>query len=212
MDQKIVVAGATGNLGGRIVKALNDRGATVSAVVRESSDPEKLRQLEKKGVEILKVDFEDFNALTELLKGASCVVSVLQGLHDVIVDAQKHLLDATVAAGVPRFIPSDYSTDFTKLPAGENRNFDLRRAFHQHLDRAAIRATSIFNGAFAEILSYNTPMLDLKKKSVGYWSNDSDWHLDFTNIDDTAAFTAAAALDFSAPRYLRIAGFQVSPK
>jgi hypothetical protein len=36
--------------------------------------------------------------------------------------------------------------------------------------------------------------------------------MDFTTIDDTAAFTASAALDPSTPRILRIAGDQVSAR
>jgi len=36
--------------------------------------------------------------------------------------------------------------------------------------------------------------------------------VDFTSIDDTAAFTAAAALDPSAPRFLRIAGERISAR
>jgi len=63
-------------------------------------------------------------------------VSALAGLRDVIVEAQTVLLDAAIKAGVPRFIPSDDSIDFTKFPAGENRNLDLRREFHQRLDKA----------------------------------------------------------------------------
>jgi hypothetical protein len=59
----------------------------------------------------------------------TCVVSVLAGLREVIIDAQKVLLDAAIAAGVPLFIPSDYSLDFTKFSDGENRNLDLRRDF-----------------------------------------------------------------------------------
>jgi len=54
------------------------------------------------------------------------------------------------------------------------------------------------------------PLLDFKKKVVGYWE-DPDWHMDFTTMDDTGTFSAAAALDASAPRALRIASFQVSP-
>ena len=55
------------------------------------------------------------------------MVSSLAGLRKVIIDAQKVLLDAAIAAGVPRFIPSDYSLDFTRFSDGENRNLDLRR-------------------------------------------------------------------------------------
>jgi nucleoside-diphosphate-sugar epimerase len=50
----------------------------------------------------------------------------------------------------------------------------------------------------------------LKKKQIGYWG-DADWRIDFTTMDDTAAYTAAAALDDSSPRTLRIASFQISP-
>ena len=115
-----------------------------------------------------------------------------------------------VAAGVPRFIPSDFCSDYTQQAAGENRNFDLRREFQHLLDQAPIQATSILNGAFAELLTYNIPLLDFKQHQVGYWE-DADWHIDFTTMDDTAAFTAAAALDPAAPRFLRIASFQHSP-
>jgi hypothetical protein len=35
---------------------------------------------------------------------------------------------------VPRFIPSDFSSDCTQQVAGENRNSDLRREFQARLD------------------------------------------------------------------------------
>ncbi len=50
---------------------------------------------------------------------------------------QGKVLDAAVAAGVPRFIPSDYSLDFTKTRPGENRNLDLRRRFRETNRRPA---------------------------------------------------------------------------
>jgi hypothetical protein len=46
---------------------------------------------------------------------------------------------------------------------------------------------------------------------VGYWE-DADWKINFTTMNDTAAFTAAAALADHAPRRLRIASFQLSPR
>ena len=113
--------------------------------------------------------------------------------------------------GVPRFIPSDYSIDFTKFPPGENRNLDLRREFHQRLDRASISATTIFNGAFANMLTGQMPLILFKLRRVLYWG-DADQRMDFTTIDDTAAFTARAALDQSTPRFLRIAGDELSAR
>jgi hypothetical protein len=212
LKQTILVAGGTGNLGRRIVKAAIARGAEVRAIVRNGSEPEKIEKLTELGAEVITVDMSDVDELKKACQGASCVVSALSGLHETIVDSQIKLLDAAIAAGVPRFIPSDFSSDFTKLPAGENRNFDLRKEFHQYLDKSPIAATSILNGAFAdEILSYNTPLYNVKNYSVGYWGDKSDWKIDFTTMDNTADYTAAAALDSTTPKILRIASFQISP-
>ncbi len=46
---------------------------------------------------------------------------------------------------------------------------------------------------------------------VGYWE-DPDWVIGFTAMNDVAAYTAAAVLDPSSPRALRIASFRVPPR
>jgi NmrA-like family len=211
MKPTILVAGGTGNLGGRIIKALIKRGAEVRAIVRNGSEPGKIAKLTELGAKVMTIDLSDVEQLKQSCQDVSCVVSALAGLHETIVDSQTKLLDAAISAGVPRFIPSDYSADFTKLPAGENRNFDLRKEFHQYLDKSPIAATSILNGAFADILSYGTPLYNVKNYSVGYWGDKSDWKIDFTTMDNTADYTAATALDSTTPRILRIASFQISP-
>ncbi|HEY9165503.1 MAG TPA: NmrA family NAD(P)-binding protein [Candidatus Kryptonia bacterium] len=169
MKKIILVAGATGNLGKRVINALLDRGAEVRVVVRSSSDIEKLNELERLGVKIFKINMSNVEEMSDACSGVSCVVSALQGLHEVIVDTQRVLLDAAIAAGIPRFIPSDYSIDFTKLPPGENRNLDLRRDFHKRLDETSISATTIFNGAFTDLLTDQMPLILFKLKRVLYW-------------------------------------------
>ena len=207
----IVVAGATGNLGSRIVRTLAERGATVRALVRHGAAGDKIERLHELGAEIARVDLNNASEVTPACEGASCAVSALSGLRDVIVGTQTLLLDAVVRAGVPRFIPSDYSIDFTRFPAGENRNLDLRREFHRRLDRASIAATTVFNGAFAELLTGEMPLILFKLKRVLYWG-DADQRMDFTAMDDAAAFTASVALDSSTPRFLRISGSQLSAR
>ena len=211
MKNAILVAGATGNLGMRICKELIKRDADVSALVRASANPEKIEALEKLSVKIIEADLDSIDQIGNACTGITCVVSALAGLGDVIVDLQTRILDGAIQAGVPRFIPSDFCTDYNDLTPGENRNFDLRRAFKTYLDATAIKASSVFNGAFADILKYNTPVLNLKDKSIAYWGEKADWKLDFTTMDDTAAFTAEVALDEHAPRDLQIASFQISP-
>ena len=207
----ILVAGATGNLGLRIVKALVNKGAEIRVVVRQNSDIEKIKQLEALGAKIHKVTNWDKVELITACRDVSCVVSSLAGLRNVVIDAQKVLLDAAIAAGVKRFIPSDYSLDFTKFSYGENRNLDMRREFHEYLDKTAIAATSIFNGAFADMLTNEMPLILFKQKMILYWGN-VDHKFGFTTMDNTAEFTAKVALDTSSPRYLRIAGDLISPR
>jgi uncharacterized protein YbjT (DUF2867 family) len=209
-NKLIVVAGGTGLLGGRIIKHLIDKGAEVRFIVRSSTDPTKIKALEALGAKAAIVDMANATELTAACTGAACVVSALAGLSDVILDAQIQFLNAAVAAGVPRFIPSDYSIDFTGFKDGENRNLDLRRRFHAVLDKAPIKATTIFNGAFMDMLTGQMPMIIFKKKLVMAWG-DVDHPMYFTTVDNTAEYTASAALDPTTPRYLRIAGDLISP-
>ena len=211
MSKIIVVAGATGNLGLRIVKALLNKDAEIRVVVRLESDIEKIKKIENLDVKIYRVKNWNVEELKIPCHNAVCVISSLAGLRDVVIDAQKVLLDAAIAAGVPRFIPSDYSLDFTKFSNGENRNLDLRREFHTYLDNTSIAATSIFIGAFTELITDDMPLIFFKQKMILYWGN-ADYKWGFTTMDNTAAFTAKVALGATSPRYLRIAGDLISPR
>jgi hypothetical protein len=60
------------------------------------------------------------------------------------------------------------------------------------------------------LLTGEAPLVLFKTRRVLYWGSNADQPMDFTTMDDTAAFTAEAALDSGAPRILRIAGEQIS--
>ncbi len=211
MKKIILLAGGTCNLGQRIINFLLNKGAEVRVVVRPGSNIGKIKNLENLGVKVFKVNMSNIEEVSNACSGVSCVVSALAGLREVIIDTQKTLLDAAVAAGVPRFIPSDYSLDFTKLSVGENRNFDLRREFHEYLDTCSIAATTIFNDTFADMLTGQMPLILFKQKLVLYWGNATH-RMGFTTVDNTAEFTANTALEASTPRFLQIAGDQISAR
>jgi nucleoside-diphosphate-sugar epimerase len=61
------------------------------------------------------------------------------------------------------------------------------------------------------MLTTQMPLILFKQKLVLYWGN-ADHRMSFTTMDDTAVFTANAVLDPSTPRFLRIAGDQLSPR
>lgn len=211
INKKVLLAGATGNLGGKILKELVKMGVPVLALVRKETPKDKISKLKLEGAEVLYTDFQDAKTLGLSLKGVSTVISALSGLYDVIIEKQAVLLDASVIAGVDKFIPSDFSIDFTKFPEGQNRNLDLRRKLHILLDNAPISSTSIFNGAFADMLKGQMPLILYMVRRVLYFQNP-DQKMDFTCIDNVAQFTAKAALDPKTPRYLRISGDQLSAR
>ena len=212
MTQPVVaVAGASGDLGARIVRALAARGAQVRALVRPAAAEAEVARMAALGATPVRADPANQVALADAVTGAACVVSALNGLRDVIVERQGVLLNAAVRAGVPRFIPSDFAADFTRTRPGENRNFDLRREFMARADRAPIRVTSILNGAFMDMLGREMPVIQPGIRRVLYWGS-AEQPLDFTAKDDVAAYTAAAALDDDAPRILRIAGQSLSAR
>ena len=211
-DQPIIaLAGAGGDLGGRIAKALVLRGADVRALVRRGLREEERIRIEALGVTPVSADPTNVADMARAVEGAACVVSALNGVRDVMIGRQGVLLDAAVMAGVPRFMPSDYAADFTKTSPGRNRNFDLRREFMVQVDAAPIKATSILNGAFLDMLGAEMPIIQPRIHRVLYW-HDADQILDFTTKDDVAAYTAKAALDDTTPRILRIAGDSVSAR
>lgn len=212
MTTTVLVAGATGDLGERMVRALLLHDTRVRVLTR----PGGTRAGELYGaladrVEIVEADYDDAPALTSAVQGVEAVVSAVNGTQAVIIDAQRALLAAAIRAGVPRFIPSDYSADYRRIALGSNRNFELRRQFASDLDAAPIRATSILNGAFTDILTGQAPIISFAHQRVLYWSS-ADQILDFTTRDDTAAITALVALDEDAPRVVEVAGDRVTAR
>jgi nucleoside-diphosphate-sugar epimerase len=205
MRKIIVVAGATGNLGGKIVKSLLDQDVEVRAIVRLETDIVKIKDLERKGVKVFQVDTSNQSEISKHCIGAHCLVSALAGLRETVIDTQKIFLDAAIQAKVQRFIPSDYSSDFTNLKEGQNRNLDLRRQFHSYLEKTPIKATTIFNGPFMDLLTTDMPLILFKQKRILCWGN-ANQILEFTTTENIAEYTAFVAVDDNTPRYLRIAG------
>jgi NAD(P)-dependent dehydrogenase (short-subunit alcohol dehydrogenase family) len=205
MQKTIVVLGATGNLGGKIVDELLKQNAIVKVVVRLSSDKIKWEALKTKGVYVNTIDINNFAEIVNFFTGAHCIVSALAGLQDTITDAQLIYAKAAMEAGVPRFIASDYCSDYTNLVPGKNRNLDMRRDFANEVNKLNIKTTGIFNGAFMDMLTAQMPLIMYKQKKILCWGNPNQ-QMDFTHTLNVAAFTAQVALADDTPRYLTIAG------
>src|SRR5688500_10009668 len=108
----IAVAGATGQLGRLIIQHLGKKDVQIRALVRAESDSTGLQSHTHSKIDIRRIDYNNPGQLADSLKNVSCVISALSGLREVIVDGQSKLLAAALAAGVPRFIPSDFCIDY----------------------------------------------------------------------------------------------------
>ncbi|PZG23306.1 NmrA family NAD(P)-binding protein [Nonomuraea aridisoli] len=203
----VFVAGATGRLGRLVVDSLRRRDVRVRALVRPGNV--KGRQaLDDPAIEIVEGDIRDpADRLARALEGVDVVVSAVQGDAEVIIDGQVNLLRAAEKAGVPRWIPSDFSLAIDRLSYGDNDFADLRKKAAEACRSSTVAPTSILIGAFLEVLNepwYN--WVDWESGTFSYWG-DGDQPVDFSTYCDTAEWTAEVALDPStAGRTVRVAG------
>ncbi|KAL2138917.1 hypothetical protein VTI28DRAFT_6049 [Corynascus sepedonium] len=108
----VAVLGATGNLGPAVVKELVDAGFDVTAV-RRSGSSEGQTSLPPGVVAIKTVDYTSFDDLKAAFDGQDAVVSVLATAS--VGAPQRLAVDAAVAAGVKRFIPSEFGINTRKV-------------------------------------------------------------------------------------------------
>ncbi|KAM0324063.1 hypothetical protein ACHAQA_008251 [Verticillium albo-atrum] len=102
--KNVAIAGATGTLGGHILQALQATGVfTITILTRSGTtaptDP---------SLTIKEVDYTSLASLTAALEGQDALVNA-SNAHDPSVPLR--LIDAAIAAGVRRFIPSDFGCD-----------------------------------------------------------------------------------------------------
>jgi hypothetical protein len=65
---------------------------------------------------------------------------------------------------------------------GQNRNLDFRRTL-QYIEKTPIKATTIFNGPFMDLLTTDMPLI-LLNKTVLCWGN-ANQILEFTTTEKT---------------------------
>jgi uncharacterized protein YbjT (DUF2867 family) len=103
-------------------------------------------------VQVKTADFSSVESLTTALKGQDAVVSTV-GTPGVA--GQSIIIEATVAAGVKRFLPSDYGLDLANSKTGALPVYRAKTAIHQKLREAtaanpSFTYTMVCNGVFLD--------------------------------------------------------------
>ncbi|KAF5637665.1 2-hydroxyisoflavone reductase [Fusarium sp. NRRL 25303] len=113
--QKVAVVGASGLIGSKIVDSLLRAGFEITAITRNESSANFPDKLIVKRVDITSVD-----SVKEALAGQDAVVSAAAAA----AGSQKVIIDAAIAAKVPRFIPSEFG-----IPSRQNRDTKIIKIF-----------------------------------------------------------------------------------
>ena len=111
----ILVAGATGMLGSEICRQLRAAGKLVRGLVRATSDPAKVSQLESFGVEVVRGDVRDRASLDGACKGVTHVITTVSAmpfsyeagvneLQITDVEGTTNLIEAAKASDVSQFV------------------------------------------------------------------------------------------------------------
>ncbi|RFU80719.1 2`-hydroxyisoflavone reductase [Trichoderma arundinaceum] len=160
--KNVTIAGATGNLGPAVVDAVKNAGFNVTILSRTSSSSEVTFD----GVNIAKIDYGSIDSLAEALKGQDAVVSTLNHLF---YDEQKALIEASIKAGVKRFIPSEYGLDVS-IPAVRDVPYLRAKGRIQDILKASdITYTLLYTGPFLEWgLDYF--FVDHKSATANVWN------------------------------------------
>jgi len=117
-----------------LVEALHRDGFQVQALTRKGTT--STAKVVIRGVKVVEVDYGNAAELLELLSGQDAVISTLGDTAGAVA-AQRALIEASVAAGVKRFIPSEFGSD-TKNERVRSFPFFADKLKHQELlERAA---------------------------------------------------------------------------
>jgi uncharacterized protein YbjT (DUF2867 family) len=212
----ILIVGATGDLGQRVVRRLQEQGDAIRALLRPETGAS---QLETQGVQIVRGDLTDPASLTPACEGVITVVLTataigrrLAGERVSIRDVDEvgglALVDAAESAGVERFV----YVSFPGADAGVGTSLERAKAVvEQRLQGGSMRAVIVRADAFQEIHLGPMARFDIangKVSIVGRGNCERRW----IATDDVAALIAALTAEPDPPNLIEVGGPQAISK
>ena len=198
----MLVAGATGQLGGEICRRLVAAGRPVRGLVRASSDPAAVAQLRELGVDTVEGDLRDRDSLDAACRGVSAVVSTVttvrsrqpgDSIEATDRDGQLNLVEAARSAGVERFVYVSYSGQI----GVDDPLTRAKRAVEQRVRSSGVTSTILRPSYFMEM--WLSPALGFDfaaAKATLYGSGEN--RISWISLLDVAEVAARTANDPSA--------------
>ena len=191
----ILVVGATGMLGSEICRLLAEDGRPVRALVRETSNPDRIAALSSLGAELVHGDLKDRPSLDAACRGATAVISTASStisrqegdsIETVDHQGQLDLIDAAAAAGVGHFVLVSFPGTDVEFPLQS-----AKRAAEEHLRHSRMTWTILQPTCFAEV--WLSPALGFDTvKGTAQVCGTGENRVSWISFHDVAAFAVAA--------------------
>ncbi|MGV2020186.1 NmrA family NAD(P)-binding protein [Agrobacterium sp. 22-223-1] len=191
MTATILVTGATGKLGKRVVSRLLQREAKVRVLTRRSEDALKLWG---NRVEIAEGNFSDPASLKEASRGIETVF-LLSPIGETLAADQNAVIDAALSAGASRIVKISGS-DWTIENAGYSISGAAHAEVERHLAASGIAHTVLRPNAWMQVAL--EPVVAALRKGEDVPARFGDAAVSFIDADDIAD-VAVHALTTSAP-------------
>ena len=194
----ILVAGATGHLGGEICRRLVERGEAVRALIRSSSDRAAVARLQAMGVDCTIGDVRDRAALDRACRDVNTVVSTVttvrsrqpgDSIEATDEQGQLNLVDAARDAGVQRFVYVSYSRHLDDDgPLTRAKRAVERRLADSGMTHVILRPTYFMEIWLSPVVGFDYP----QRQATIY--GDGERKISFISLGDVAEFAARAAV------------------
>jgi len=187
----IVISGAGGQLGRKVVEELRER-VGASEIVALSRDPGKIANL---GVETRRADFDDREGLVEAFAGADRLLLISTDRVGQRVAQHANAIDAAVRAGVGHL----FYTSITLATDEGNPAMVApeHRATEEALAASGLPFTALRNNLYTDFL---LPTAQQAIATGVYTSNGGNGGASYVTRDDLATATAAILAVPAAPR------------
>lgn len=202
MKKTILVAGATGYLGSKVIKHLSDKDVKIKAFVRPTTNSEQLKNI---GVEISTGDLTKPKTIEKALQGVDVVVSTAIGysnrkkgdsLKSVDDLGNRNLIDAIKKLNISKFV---FTSILNADKAKSVPHFWQKKLIEDYMDEQKVPYIALRASGFLDqspsLDSYAKGLKKGKLKAIG--SAKVKW----TNIltEDLAEYLATAAVDDNIP-------------
>ncbi|KJF73006.1 NmrA family NAD(P)-binding protein [Agrobacterium arsenijevicii] len=191
MTATILVTGATGKLGQRVVSRLLQKEAKVRVLTRRHEDALKLWG---ERVDIAEGNFSDPASLKEASRGIDTLF-LLSPIGETLAADQKAVIDAALSAGVSRIVKISGS-DWTIANAARSISGAAHAEVEKHLTGSGIAHTVLRPNAWMQVAL--EPVVAALRKGEDVPARFGDAAVSFIDADDIAD-VAVHALTASAP-------------